>query len=169
MTEPVSGVVKRYRNVPEEQCYLLSIFKRYLKHLSLVFIQRFHCSTMCMEGYKVHQWWKWPMNHNPGNVLKILKLPPHTTERCIFEQVWPKPATFKLPIFKQKSGIQDQSGTLSSLDEQTETAKHNMPNGSVKQGSHFSLRNNFQCFSMAISRMNGNFPGQNVQFSRGVS
>ncbi len=61
------------------------------------------------------QWWKWSMNQNPENALKILKLPPYTTKPCIFEQVWPKPATCKLTIFKPKSGIQDQSGTLSSL------------------------------------------------------
>ena len=63
---------------------------------------------------KCYQWWKCPMNNNPENTVKILYIPPYTSKICIFEQVWPKPTTFKMSFFEPKSGIQDQSGILSS-------------------------------------------------------
>ena len=47
--------------------------------------------------------------------MKILNLSPYTSWRCIFLQVWPKPATFEVSFLKLESGIQDQSGILSSL------------------------------------------------------
>ncbi len=46
---------------------------------------------------------------------KFWMYPLYTTKTCIFEQVWPNCATFKMSVFKLKSGIQDQSGSLSSL------------------------------------------------------
>ncbi len=54
------------------------------------------------------------MNHNREIIVIILKLPAYTTEICIFEQVWPKPARFLMSFFKPKSGFQDQSGKQSS-------------------------------------------------------
>ncbi len=69
-------------------------------------------SSTCLSHI---QWWKWSMTHNPENNVKILKLPLYTTKRCTFELTWQKPATLEMSFFKPKSGIQDQSGKLSSL------------------------------------------------------
>ena len=49
------------------------------------------------------------MKNNLENVVKIVTLPPHTTKRCIFEQVRPKPATFKTFFSQAKVWI---SGSL---------------------------------------------------------
>ena len=56
------------------------------------------------------------MAQNTENMLKILNLPLYTFKRFISEQVWSKPATFKISFLKLESGIQDQSRMLSSLN-----------------------------------------------------
>ncbi len=86
------------------------------------------------------QWWKWSMNHNPENILKILKIPPyhlHVLQKyaylsrcdqslqllnCQFSSQNPKFRTspelfhhWKFHFFMLVSGIQDQSEKLSSL------------------------------------------------------
>ncbi len=56
----------------------------------------------CLRIVKIYlQWWKWSMNHNPENTVKILKLPPHAIKRCISQQVRPKLATFKMSFLNQ--------------------------------------------------------------------
>ena len=72
----------------------------------------YHTSNWCNTAT---QWWKWFMDQNPENMLIILNLPSCAPKRCIFEPVWPKLATFKKSLFMLESGIQDQSGKLSSL------------------------------------------------------
>ena len=74
----------------------------------------FYSCPYFTETYSI-QWWKWFTDQNPENMLKILNLPLYTPKKCIYEQVWSKPATLKCHFSILESGIQDQSGKLSSL------------------------------------------------------
>ena len=61
------------------------------------------------------QWWKWPTVQNLENILRILNLPHILPKRWIFEQILPKPSSFKVSFLKLESRNQDPSGKFSSL------------------------------------------------------